>query len=193
MISFIKGRLVEKTPTYVILETGGIGYYIHISLHTFTRMEDSESVMLYTHFHIREDTQTLFGFIDETEREVFRQLISVSGVGTATARVILSSMSPEEISGIITSGDAARLKSVKGIGAKTAQRIIIDLKDKIGKTVSETGFTALMDNTIREETLSALDVLGFSRKQSGRIVDMILRESPQLSVQDLIKQALKKL
>jgi len=193
MITYIKGRLIEKNPAYVIVETAGIGYYIHISLNTYSQLKDREDIMLHTHFHVREDAQVLFGFSDKYERELFRLLITVSGVGTATAGVILSSMSPAELTSVIVNGDTARLKSVKGIGAKTAQRIIIDLKDKISKTSGTVEISPSTDNTIREETLSALDVLGFSRKQSGRIVDAILRENPGLDVQQLIKQALKKL
>ncbi len=193
MITYIRGRLVEKTPAYVIVETGGIGYFIHISLHTYSSIADSEQVKLYTHFHVREDAQVLFGFAEPSEREIFRLLISVSGVGTATARVILSSMNPAEIEKVILSEDVQSLKRVKGIGAKTAQRIIIDLKDKISKSGFTGEISALSGNTNREETLSALDVLGFSRKQSERVVDAVLRENPKLDVQELVKQALKKL
>jgi len=193
MITYIKGKLIEKNPTFVVVESGGIGYLIHISLQTYTQIPDSESVKLFTHFHVREDTQSLFGFSSLMERELFRLLISVSGVGTATARIMLSSMSPKEIQQAIASDNVAQLKTIKGIGAKTAQRIIIDLRDKIIKTYNIDDISSPTDNTVRDESLSALDVLGFSRKQTERIIDKILRENPDLNVQQSIKQALKNL
>jgi Holliday junction DNA helicase RuvA len=193
MIAYIKGKLIEKNPTYAIIETGGLGYFVHISLHTYSQISDQESIKLFTHFHVREDAQSLYGFSTQMEREIFRLLISVSGVGTATARVMLSSMSPEEIQQAIASDNANLLKTVKGIGAKTAQRIIIDLRDKILKTYDIDTISTSVDNTAREESLSALDVLGFSRKQTQRIIDNILRENPNFGLEELIKQALKNL
>ena len=191
MITHIKGKLVEKNPTYLVIECGGLGYVVHISLHTYSQISDEESVKLFTHFHVREDAQSLYGFSTKTEREIFRLLISVSGVGTATARVMLSSMSPKEIQQAIASDDANLLKTVKGIGVKTAQRIIIDLRDKIIKTYDVDTISTSIDNTAREEALSALDVLGFSRKQTQRIIDRVLRDEPTISIENLIKQALK--
>ena len=191
MITYIKGKLIEKNPTYTIIETGGIGYLVHISLHTYSQIADEELVKLFTHFHVREDAQSLFGFATQMEREIFRLLISVSGVGTATARIMLSSMNPKEIQQAIAQDNVAQLQTIKGIGAKTAQRIIIDLRDKIIKTYDIDDISALADNTVREESLSALDVLGFARKQSERIIDKILRDTPDMNVQNLIKQALK--
>ncbi len=191
MITHIKGKLVEKNPTYLVIECGGLGYVVHISLHTYSQISDEESVKLFTHFHVREDAQSLYGFSTKTEREIFRLLISVSGVGTATARVMLSSMSPKEIQQAIASDDANLLKTVKGIGVKTAQRIIIDLRDKIIKTYDIDTISTSIDNTAREEALSALDVLGFSRKQTQRIIDRVLRDEPTISIENLIKQALK--
>ena len=193
MITYIKGKLIEKNPTYAVVESNGIGYFIHISLHTFSQIGDSESVKLYTHFHVREDAQSLFGFYGKTEREIFRLLISVSGIGTATARVMLSSMNPVEIQQAIASDNVNLLKSVKGIGAKTAQRIIIDLRDKILKTYEIEAISPSSNNTVKDEALSALDVLGFSRKQTQRIIDGIMRENPVIDVENLIKQALKNL
>ncbi|HIP49667.1 MAG TPA: Holliday junction branch migration protein RuvA [Lutibacter sp.] len=193
MIAYIKGKLVEKNPTYLIIESGGLGYMVHISLHTYSQIPDQESVKLFTHFHVREDAQSLYGFSSKTEREIFRLLISVSGVGTATARVMLSSMSPKEIQQAIASDNANLLKTVKGIGVKTAQRIIIDLRDKIIKTYDIEAISTSIDNTAREEALSALDVLGFSRKQTQRIIDNILRDEPAMTIENLIKQALKNL
>jgi Holliday junction DNA helicase RuvA len=191
MITYIKGKLVEKKPTYAIIESAGIGYLIHISLHTYSQIPDSEAVQLFTHFHVREDQQSLYGFSTQMEREIFRLLISVSGVGTATARVMLSSMTPKEIQQAIASDNVVQLKTIKGIGAKTAQRIIIDLRDKIIKTYDIDDISSIPNNTVRDESLSALDVLGFSRKQTERIIDKILRDTPDLNVQQLIKQALK--
>ena len=193
MITYIKGKLIEKNPTYTVIETGGIGYLVHISLHTYSQIADEELVKLFTHFHVREDQQSLFGFATQMEREIFRLLISVSGVGTATARIMLSSMNPKEIQQSIAQDNVAQLQTVKGIGAKTAQRIIIDLRDKIIKTYDIDDISTLADNTAREESLSALDVLGFARKQSERIIDKILRDTPDMNVQNLIKQALKNL
>jgi Holliday junction DNA helicase RuvA len=193
MIAYIKGKLIEKNPTYAIIESGGLGYFVHISLHTYSQIPDQESVKLFTHFHVREDAQSLFGFSSQMEREIFRLLISVSGVGTATARVMLSSMAPEEIQQAIASDNVSLLKTVKGIGAKTAQRIIIDLRDKILKTYDIDVISTSIGNTAREEALSALDVLGFSRKQTQRIIDNIVRDNPNFGLEELIKQALKNL
>ncbi len=193
MITYIKGKLVEKNPTYIIVESGGIGYFIHISLHTYSQILDEESIKLYTHFHVREDAQSLYGFFTKMEREVFRLLITVSGVGTTTARIMLSSMSPKEIQQAIASDNAALLLSVKGIGTKTAQRIIIDLRDKILKTYDVEEISSGIDNTAKDEALSALDILGFSRKQTQRVIDTILRDNPAMDIENLIKQALKNL
>lgn len=193
MITYIKGKLVEKNPTYAVIETGGVGYFIHLSLHTYSQIPDKELVRLFTHYQIREDAHSLYGFYTQTEREVFRLLISVSGIGASTARIMLSSMSPQEIQHAIASDNVTLLQSVKGIGAKTAQRIIIDLRDKILKTYDLDTIPTDLSNTNREEALSALDVLGFSRKQTNRILDMILRDNADLNVEDIIKQALKKL
>lgn len=193
MITYIKGKLIEKNPTFSVIETNGVGYFIHNSLHTFSQIPNEENLKLYTHFHIREDAQALYGFFTKTEREVFRQLISVSGVGVGTAMVMLSSMSPEEIQHAIASGNVALIKKVKGIGIKTAERVIIDLRDKILKTVNIDAISMESNNTIREESLSALDVLGFARKQTERVVENILKENPDMDVKSLIKQALKNL
>lgn len=193
MITYIKGKLIEKNPTYAVIESAGVGYFIHISLNTFSQIPDEELVQLYTHFQVREDAHSLYGFYTQTEREVFRLLISVSGVGASTARVMLSSMTPQEIQQGIASDNVALIQSVKGIGAKTAQRIIIDLRDKILKTYELETISSTASNTTKDEALSALDVLGFSRKQTERIVDMVLRDHANLDVENLIKQALKKL
>ncbi len=193
MITHLRGKLVEKNPTYVIVECNGIGYHAHISLNTFSSLPDEEAIFLYTYLSIKEDSHTLFGFANKIEREIFKLLISVSGVGPSIARTMLSSMTTQEIQQAIASGDVPTIQSVKGIGAKTAQRVIIDLKDKIIKTYGIDEVSVTQNNTNKEEALSALDVLGFNAKQSERIVDRILKENNEISVEDLIKQALKNL
>lgn len=193
MITQIRGRLVEKNPTYVVVDCGGVGYMLHISLQTFSKLPDQEAVLLYTHLSIREDAHTLYGFADKTEREVFKFLVSVSGVGPSTARTMLSSMTTEEIQQAIASENVALIQSVKGIGAKTAQRVIVDLRDKILKTFDLDEISVPQSNTNREEALTALEVLGFTRKQSDKVVAAILQENPDASVERLIKLALKNL
>jgi len=193
MISHLRGKLVEKNPTYAIIECNGVGYFLNISLNTYSNIPDSEAVRLYTHLYIREDAHTLFGFFDKTEREIFRLLISVSGVGPSIARTMLSSMTTSQIQHAIASEDVATIQSVKGIGAKTAQRVLIDLRDKILKTYELSEDSVNSNNTIREETLSALEVLGFSRKQVEKMVQKIIQESPSISLEEIIKQALKNL
>ncbi len=193
MITQIRGRLVEKNPTHVVVDCNGVGYLLHISLQTFAALPDDEAIILYTHLSVREDAHTLFGFIDKTERAVFKLLISVSGVGPSIARTMLSSMSSEEVQQAIVSENVALIQSVKGIGAKTAQRVIIDLKDKMLKTFDLDEVSAVANNTSKEETLSALEVLGFRRKQSEKIVNAILKEHPEAKIEELIKMALKNL
>jgi len=193
MITHIRGKLVEKNPTFAIIECNGIGYYINISLHTFSKIPDVEAIKLFTYLSVKEDSQTLFGFSDKVEREVFKLLISVSGVGTSIARTMLSSMTPEQIQHSIASEDVATIQSVKGIGAKTAQRVIIDLKDKIVKTYLLSEDYVKSDNTIKDEALSALEVLGFSRKQVEKLVHKIIQESPDTTLENIIKRALKNL
>ncbi len=171
MITHIKGKLIEKNPTYVIVECNGLGYLLNISLNTNSQISDSESIFLYTHLLVKEDSHTLFGFMTKTEREIFRLLISVSGVGPSIARMMLSSMTTEEIQRAIGSGNVSIIQSVKGIGAKTAQRVIIDLKDKILKSYAIDEDSLLQNNTTKEEALSALEVLGFSNRQSEKVLD----------------------
>ena len=194
MITFIKGKLIEKTPTNAIIEANGIGYFLNISLNTYSKIPDTENVLLYTHLYIREDAHTLFGFVNTLEREIFKLLISVSGVGPSIARTMLSSMTSEQIQQAIATEDIPTIKTVKGIGAKTAQRVIIDLKDKILKTyaISENSLTSSY-NTIKEEALSALEVLGYSKRQVDKLVQKIMQETPNISLEKLIKQALKNL
>lgn len=193
MIYSIKGRLVEKNPTHVVIDCNGMAYFLHISLYTFSQIPDSESLQLYTHLQVKEDSHTLYGFWGKTEREIFRMLISVSGVGASTARIMLSSLEPQQIMEAIAAGDAATVQSIKGIGAKTSQRVIIDLKDKITKLYGIDEVPLPQSNTNREEALSALETLGYTRKQSEKVVDRIAKAEPDATVESLIKQALKKL
>ncbi|WP_188598597.1 Holliday junction branch migration protein RuvA [Polaribacter pacificus] len=193
MITQIKGRLVEKNPTYVVIDCNGVGYLLHISLQTFSALPDHEAITLFTHLSVKEDAHTLYGFIDKTEREIFRLLISVSGVGPSIARTMLSSMTTDEIQQAIASENTAVIQGVKGIGAKTAQRVIIDLKDKILKTFDMDVISVGQNNTNKEEALSALEVLGFNRKQSDKVVNTILKEHRDATVEFLIKKALKSL
>ncbi len=193
MITQIRGKLVEKNPTYVVIDCNGVGYLLHISLNTFSSLDNEESILLYTHLSIREDAHTLYGFISKTEREVFRLLVSVSGVGPSTARTMLSSMTSEDIQQAIASEDVKLIQSVKGIGAKTAQRVIVDLKDKILKTFDLDEVSVVENNTNKEQALSALEVLGFVRKQADKAINNIIKETPEASVEELIKRALKNL
>jgi len=193
MIAQIKGRLIEKTPTYVIIDCNGVGYQINISLNTYSKIDADELCLLYTHMIVREDAQLLYGFKDKSERELFRLLISVSGVGSATAMMILSSLTASEITGAISTGDVNTLKGVKGIGAKSAQRIIIDLRDKIGKVGESDINFAVSNNTIKDEALSALIMLGFAKKPAEIALNKILTVSEDMSVEQLIKQTLKSL
>ncbi|WP_430928556.1 Holliday junction branch migration protein RuvA [Polaribacter marinivivus] len=193
MITQIRGRLVEKNPTEVVVDCNGVGYLLHISLNTFSALPNDENVVLYTHLSIREDAHTLFGFINKTEREVFKLLISVSGVGPSIARTMCSSMTSEEIQNAIASENVRVIQSVKGIGAKTAQRVIVDLKDKILKTFDIDEVSLNTSNTNKDEALSALEVLGYHRKQSEKIVNAIFKEQPDASVENIIKSALKNL
>jgi len=193
MITQINGRLLEKNPTHVVIDCNGVGYFINISLHTFSKIEDRENILLYTHFLVKEDANILYGFKDKSEREIFRLLISVSGVGPSIARTMLSSMPPEQIQQAIASEDVATIQSVKGIGNKTAQRVIIDLKDKILKTYNLVEESTTKNNTVKNEALSALEVLGFTKKQSEKVVLKIIATNPQTSLEYVIKQALKTL
>ena len=193
MIAQIKGRLVEKTPTYVVIDCNGVGYDINISLNTYSQIGESELCLLFTHFVVREDAQLLYGFKEKSERELFRLLISVSGVGASTAMMILSSLSPNDTRNAILTGDVITLKGVKGIGAKSAERIIIDLRDKIGKVDSKEGISLSKNNTIKEEALSALIMLGFSKAPAEKALSKIMTSSENLTVEELIKRTLKSL
>ncbi len=180
-------------PTFITLETAGIGYFINISVNTFSKLEGKQDVRILIHEVIREDSHQLFGFAESSERDIFRLLISVTGVGANTARMMLSSISPEEIEIAILGSEVNILKSVKGIGLKTAQRIIVDLKDKVGKHAGSGEIFAFSDNTSREEALSALVMLGFAKNAVSKVLDKIVREEKNLTVEDMIKRALKNL
>ncbi len=191
MIDYIKGRVAELNPAYVVIECNGIGYDINISLNTFSAIEKAAEVKVFVHEVIRDDAFQLFGFITSDERELFRQLITVSGVGAGTARMMLSSLTPATLREAIISGDVGTLKSVKGIGLKTAQRIVVDLKDKIGKQAATAEILAFDDNTARDEALSALVMLGFARGSATKVIDNILREDRKLHVEEIVRRALK--
>lgn len=193
MIHHLKGKLVEKNPTFVIIECNGVGYFSHVSLNTFSQISDEENVKLFTHLIVREDSHTLYGFASKLEREIFVLLLSVSGIGASTARTMLSSMTPDQVKTAIAGGDVAAIQAIKGIGAKTAQRVIVDLKDKILKVYDMDEVSATANNTSKEEALSALEVLGFARRQAEKIVDKILAQESSLSVENIIKKALKNL
>lgn len=193
MITHLQGRLVEKSPTDVVIDCNGIGYFVNISFHTFSQLPDEENVNLFTHLLVREDSHTLYGFSTYLEREIFRLLISVSGVGANTARTMLSSLSPDQVKEAIASNDISVIQSVKGIGLKTAQRVVLDLKDKVLKVYGLDDVSTVSSNTNKNEALSALDTLGFARKQAEKVCDKIIKEDPQASVETIIKQALKNL
>ena len=193
MISHLSGKLVSKSPTALVVECNGIGYEVNISLNTYSRIIDSEQIKIYTHLQIREDSHSIFGLFDELERSVFRLLISVSGIGANTARTMLSSMPPNKVIESIQSDNVVAIQSIKGIGAKTAQRVIIDLKDKVLNLIDDNDFNVSPNNTQREEALSALSVLGYPIKQTQRIVDSLMNAEPDMPVERIIKNALNKL
>ena len=193
MITHLEGKLVEKNPTDVVIDCNGVGYFINISLNTFSQIPDREHLKLYTYLQVREDSHSLYGFSSKTEREIFKLLISVSGIGANTARTMLSSLTPDQVKEGIASEDVALIQSVKGIGLKTAQRVIIDLKDKVLKVYGIDELSLLPNNTHKDEALSALDVLGFNKKQSEKVVEKILKTQPDAHVEQIIKEALKNL
>ncbi|PIQ47241.1 MAG: Holliday junction branch migration protein RuvA [Cytophagales bacterium CG12_big_fil_rev_8_21_14_0_65_40_12] len=195
MFAYIKGKLAHKDPTFVIIDVQGVGYEIKISLHTYSLIKDEESCKLFTHFYVKEDAQILFGFAEQSEKRLFTQLISISGVGPSTGLMFLSSLSPSEVEMAIISGDVATIQRVKGIGAKTAQRVILELKDKLGKESGESLITNLgtpSQSTIRNEALAALVTLGINKTAAQNSIDKILKNSEgQIKLEDLIKLALK--
>ncbi|EIA09412.1 Holliday junction branch migration protein RuvA [Flavobacterium frigoris] len=193
MIAHLQGKLVEKTPTQVIIDCGGVGYHVNISLHTYSLLPNADFIKLFTHLQIKEDSHTLFGFMEKSEREIFKMLLSVSGIGASIARTMLSSLDPKQITNAIASGDVVTIQSIKGIGSKTAQRVILDLKDKVLKLYDLDEVSMSQSNTNRDEALSALEVLGFVRKTSEKLIEKIVKEDPDASVEVIIKKALKNL
>lgn len=191
MYDYLQGKLVEKNPTYIVIDVNGVGFLVNISLTTFSKIKDRENTKIFTHFVVREDAQTLYGFADINERSLFTYLITVSGVGANTARLILSSLTTEEAFDAIVQSKANVLQGVKGIGGKTAQRIIIDLKDKLIKSGIEVEKFSDTHNTIREEALSGLLILGFNKPASEKALDKVLKSMEIVDVEGLIKEALK--
>ena len=192
MITQIKGRLIEKSPTEIVVDCNGIGYSVNISLNTYSQIGNDENIKLYTYLLIKEDSHSLYGFFKKSERSLFKLLISVSGVGASTARMMLSSLSPSEIISAIMSENVQVVQSIKGIGLKTAQRIILELKDKV-LSLDEVGDESLTLNKQSEEASSALEVLGYSRKQTSKLLSKIISENPGINVESIIKKALNKL
>ena len=192
MITQIKGRLIEKSPTELVIDCNGVGYSINISLNTYSQISDDENIKLFTHLIIKEDSHSLYGFFKKSERSLFKLLISVSGGGASTARMMLSSLSPGEIISAIMSGSVQIIQSIKGIGTKTAQRVILELKDKV-MMLDESENEHLTLTNESTEASSALEVLGYSQKQTSKILTQILSENPGINVETLIKKALNKL
>ncbi len=193
MYEYIKGHIIESSPAHCIVENNGMGYFINISLNTYTKLQNQKEIQLYLFEQIREDAHNLYGFYETSERNIFVHLISVSGIGANTARMMLSSMSPAEIHEAIITGNVNLLKGIKGIGAKTAQRVIVDLTDKLGKEPVDQKIFAAANNTIKEEALSALVMLGFVKNGAQKAVDKILSAEPDSKVEDVIKKSLKML
>ena len=193
MIHFLRGKLVEKSPTQIIVDCNGIGYEVNISLYTYERLPSDEAIKIFTYFLVREDAQALYGFIEKSERDIFIKLLGVSGIGASTARMMFSSLTPQEVVKAIAEADVNTIKSVKGIGMKTAQRVIIDLKDKLTKVDVSEEVLAFGNNTNKDEALSALVTLGYSKKQAEQSVTRIVKNNPESSIEDIIKLALKNL
>jgi holliday junction DNA helicase RuvA len=192
MYEYIQGKLVEKNPAYAVVDVNGVGYLLNISIHTYSQLREDERCTLYAHLVVREDDMLLYGFAEPSERELFRQLISVSGVGVNTARIILSSLSPVEVARAIAEENAILLQRIKGIGAKTAQRIIIDLKDKVSRELIPYEKSGILHNTKKEEALSGLIILGFPKMLADKALNKIIEtERTDLTVEQLIKHALK--
>ena len=193
MLEFIKGQINEITPAYVVIENMNNGYFVNISLNTYTLISEKKECMLFIHEIVREDAYMFYGFAEKKEREIFRNLLSVSGVGANTACMMLSSLSPAELQNAIVNGEVNKLKTIKGIGAKSAQRIIIDLKDKLEKERVDEQIGTSEDNTIKEEALAALVTLGFPKKNVENVLETLIHTEPDLNVEELVKKALKKL
>ena len=193
MIAHIQGKLIEKSPTEVIIDCGGVGYQVNISLHTYSLIPQSEHIKLFTYLQIKEDSHTLFGFVEKSEREIFKMLLSVSGIGASIARTMLSSLEPKQIIQALAVGDLATIQSIKRIGSKTAQRAILEIKEKVLKVYDLDEVSMLQSNTNKDEALSAMEVLGFNKKMAEKVIDKIVKEDQNASVESIIKQTLKNL
>jgi len=194
MIAFVKGNFVRKTPAQVLVDVNGVGYELQISLNTYSSIQNQDKGQLFTYFHVREDAQILFGFFDEAEKSLFIQLISVSGVGAATARMMLSSMKPAELIRAITEGNVRQLESIKGIGKKSAERIVLELKDKFGRTPFDSNISTLKNNSLEHDALNALIALGIARPAGEQAIQRVLKADPTLDkIEEVIKKALKTL
>lgn len=191
MIAHLQGKLVEKSPTHIVIDCAGVGYHINISLHTYSLLPNNDFVKVYTHLQIKEDAHALYGFIEKSEREIFRLLLSVSGIGAGIARTMLSSLDPRQITNAIASADVSTIQSIKGIGNKTAQRVILDLKEKVVKLYDLDELSVSQSNTNKDEALSALEVLGFVRKTCEKVIEKIVLAEPDATVETIIKKALK--
>ena len=193
MIAHLQGKLVEKNATEVVIDCNGVGYHVNISLHTYSLLPSTENLKLFTYLIIKEDSHSIYGFIEKSEREIFKMLLSVSGIGANIARTMLSSIEPKQIIQAIATADVMTIQSIKGIGSKTAQRVILDLKEKVLKIYDLDEVSLLQNNTNRDEALSALEVLGYLRRTSEKVVEKIIKENPDATVEFIIKQALKTL
>ncbi len=193
MFAFLKGEFILKSPAIVQVDVHGVGYEVQISLNTYVRIQNLERGVLLTHLHLQEDKHTLYGFFEPSEKEMFLQLLSVSGVGAATARMMLSSMKPEEIIKAILQANTKALESIKGIGKKSAERIILELKDKVGRIGQESNISPLKNNSLEQDALNALIALGIARNTGEQVVKKVLNAEPDLKVEDIIKKALKSL
>jgi len=193
MIALLKGRLIDKSPTEIVVECAGVGYEVNISLHSYSLLPEDENILIYTHLQVRDDAHLLFGFMEKSERQIFKLLIGVSGIGANTARNMLSYITPAELMLAIANADIVTLKSIKGVGPKTAQRIVLELQEKVLKLGSFEELSALNHNTNTEEALSALEVLGFNRKSAEKVIKKIINQNPDATSEMIIKQALKNL
>lgn len=193
MIAYLKGDFVFKSPAVIHVDVAGVGYEVQISLHTYTKIQNLDKGILYTALLIREDAHILYGFYDIAEKEIFLQLLSVSGIGASTARVMLSYMKPDELARAIIQGDTKTLEGLKGIGKKTAERMVLELRDKLSKNSMDSNFSALKNNTLQQDALNALTALGINRQQAGQALEKTLAANPNLSIEELIKLALRTL
>lgn len=193
MYEYLNGKLVQKHPTHVVLDVGGVGYFLHISLHTYSQIKDNEQCRLFVSFQVKEDSHTLYGFSEEGERRLFEHLISVSGIGPSTGRMILSSLAPDDVRAAIANGNVPLLKSIKGIGPKTAQRLVLELQDKLKKQGPDALTSTPLRQSVPDEALSALVMLGFQRQQAEKTLNAVVQAQPESTVETLIKEALKRL